>query len=125
MTTFWTTTTLTEDSTVTMLHQGLDAVADVFIENFGEDGVTYKYTPTYQGIEQLVAALQEHNPSAILLFDSHEMPEILYYLTRKDVEEYAGRPLTHEEAEDFTNAFPNTSVDQCISGCLEGLNVHP
>lgn len=47
--------------------------------------------------------------------------EILFSITRKDVEEYAGRPLTDDEAELFRETFPLTSVDQCISGWLEGL----
>ena len=50
--------------------------------------------------------------------------DVLYSLTRRDVEEFAGRELTDDEAERFRETFPLTTVDQCVYGWLEGLEWH-
>jgi hypothetical protein len=46
---------------------------------------------------------------------------VVFSLSASDVAERAGRELTDAELDRFADAFPNTSVGDCIEGCIDGL----
>lgn len=51
------------------------------------------------------------------------MKRIVYYITENDLNDRVsrGRHLTAEELDRFEEAFPNTTVDQCIDACLDSI----
>lgn len=63
--------------------------------------------------------------SAIATWRAVDTERPAYAITADDLTEYAGRPLTDDELFRFADAFPNTSVRDCITGCLDSILESP
>jgi hypothetical protein len=73
----------------------------------------------------IVLAPAERDVLIDALTAQREADPILYSITRRDLDEHAGRKVTDDEADSFIETFHLTSVNECIGGWLEGAGIAP